>query len=274
MTLVPPIPYFGGKLMLAEEIVSHFPEHDRYCEPFMGSLAVLLAKPPERVEVVNDLDSRLVAFWRTLRDRGDELERYCALTPHSREEYNAAKKGPPPDDELENARQFFVLYTQSVAGSYIRSGWRSPGRTRKSPGVHISRFAGRFEGLVDRLAHVSIENYPWQKIVGRYLDDECMLMYVDPPYLATTRSAGDQYAEDMSSEAAHRELLTMLLAAKGPIVLSGYPSDLYSEMLADWTTVTIASTAQTGQPRTEVLYINRTPPAALFGGNDMVWEEE
>ena len=264
MTLIPPMPYFGGKTSLAPKIVELFPAHKRYCEPFMGSLAVLLAKPPEQVEVVNDIDSRLVGFWRTLRDRGDELARVCTLTPHSREEYYKAKQGPPPEDELENARQLWVLYTQSVSGAYRRGGWRPQGRTRKSTGMHFSRYAERFEGLAERLAHVSIENLPWQKLIGRFLEDPDMLMYVDPPYLDSTRTGGEQYAHDMSSPQAHVELLSYLTRAQGPIVLSAYESELYDSALSGWEKVRFPTNTQAGNPREEILYMNRPLPRVEF----------
>ena len=272
MNLVPPFPYFGGKMKIASEIVSHFPDHDRYIEPFAGSLAVLLAKPPETYEVVNDLDSRLVNFWRVLRERGDELERYCALTPHSREEYVTAKGEGVVDDELEDARRLWVLYCQSVSGAYEGAGWRAPGPTRKSPGQHFSRFHERFHGLADRLRHVSLENVEYTTILSRYRDDERALLYVDPPYLAETRSTSKEYVHDMSSEEEHRGLLESLLLMSGAVVLSGYRSPLYDEVLADWTPITIGAQTQNGGDREEMLWINRTPPPVLFGGFE--WEVE
>jgi DNA adenine methylase len=272
MTLTPPFPYFGGKQTLAAQIVSHFPEHSRYVEPFAGSLAVLLAKAPEPYEVVNDLDGRLIGFWKTLRDRGDELERACALTPHSRQEYITAKREGPSVDPVEDARRLWVLFTQSISGAYEGAGWRSPGPTRKSPGQHFSRFHERFHGLADRLRHVSLENLPYTTILSRYADDEDCLLYVDPPYLAETRSTAKEYVHDMSSPEEHRELLTHLLAHKGPVVLSGYASPLYDELLEGWTQVSIAATSQGGGERTEVLFVNRTPPPVLFGGSSL-WEE-
>jgi DNA adenine methylase len=269
---VPPFPYFGGKHRIAQQIVGHFPDHDRYCEPFAGSLAVLLAKPPEAIEVVNDLDSRLVRFWRTLRERGDELIRACELTPHSREEYENAKKGPDPDDPVEDARQLWLLYCQSISGAFEGAGWRAPGPTRKSAGQHFSRFAGRLNGLPERLAHVTLENNDYRKLITRFIDDEGCLFYVDPPYLDSTRTAGDQYRHDMSSPAEHTELIELLRQAKGPVLLSGYASDLYSELLPDWTEVQINTYTQNGAERVESLWLNRTPPEALFGG--VLWEEE
>lgn len=266
------MPYFGGKQSIAAQIVSHFPEHDRYVEPFAGSLAVLLAKAPESYEVVNDLDSRLVRFWRVLRDRGDELERYCALTPHSREEYMTAKKEGMVDDELEDARRLWILHTQSISGAYEGAGWRSPGTTRKSPGQHFSRFHQRFHGLTDRLRHVSLENVQYTTILNRYRNDEGALLYVDPPYLAETRSTKKEYVHDMSSIEEHRGLLEALLLMKGPVVLSGYASPLYDEYLGDWEQVKISTNAQAGGKREEVLWINRVNPPALFDGTEWVGE--
>jgi site-specific DNA-adenine methylase len=48
-------------------------EHTTYVEPYGGSVAVLLAKDPSRVEVYNDTLSNVVNFFRALRDR--DLER-------------------------------------------------------------------------------------------------------------------------------------------------------------------------------------------------------
>lgn len=80
----PPFPYFGGKMTIAPRIVDLLPPHQHYIEPFAGSMSVLLAKPPVKFETVNDLDGRLITFWRVLREQPAELIRRCALTPHSR----------------------------------------------------------------------------------------------------------------------------------------------------------------------------------------------
>ena len=75
-----------------------------------------IAKPVSGMETVNDLDSAVVDFWRVLRDRPQDLERVCALTPHARAEHHLAYE--PAGDDLERARRIWVLLTrkQSAAG--------------------------------------------------------------------------------------------------------------------------------------------------------------
>ena len=47
--------YPGSKWSLANWIISYFPEHHSYLEPFFGSGAVLFNKPRSNIETVNDL---------------------------------------------------------------------------------------------------------------------------------------------------------------------------------------------------------------------------
>ncbi|WP_370017835.1 DNA adenine methylase [Planotetraspora sp. GP83] len=87
------------------------PEHTHYVEPFAGSLAVLLARKPSRLETVNDLDRDLMTFWKVLRERPTELARVCALTPHSRAEQESAYGDLSDLDE------------HRTAADRLRDGW-------------------------------------------------------------------------------------------------------------------------------------------------------
>ncbi|MFM7859282.1 MAG: DNA adenine methylase, partial [Flammeovirgaceae bacterium] len=46
----PIIRYYGAKFRLYDWISQHFPSHTTYCEPFLGSAAILLQKSPAAVE--------------------------------------------------------------------------------------------------------------------------------------------------------------------------------------------------------------------------------
>ena len=164
--------YYGGKHSIAPWIVSHFPPHICYVEPFGGALSVLLHKPPARIEVANDADRLVVTFFRVLRERPDALRRAIALTPYAREECRLActPEAHDPDsglDELERARRFYVQAWQSRHGAPSRGqmGWRYerqlgahphrggrlvPGRAppphRRPPQAGAARVRGRLRG--------------------------------------------------------------------------------------------------------------------------------
>jgi site-specific DNA-adenine methylase len=65
--------YPGGKTRLLDQILPLIPDHNRYIEPFAGGLAVLLAKPRAKVEVINDLDYEVANFYRYVRFHFDAL---------------------------------------------------------------------------------------------------------------------------------------------------------------------------------------------------------
>jgi DNA adenine methylase len=259
----PPVLYFGGKAGLAPAIADLLPDHRHYVEPYCGSLAVLLAKQPSPFETVNDLDRRLVTFWRVLRDRPDDLARACEMTPHSRVEHNLAM---PLDatDELELARQVFIRLTQGRAGVLRASGsgWRyfvKPSGGTSMPD-YLDSYVDRLRPAADRLRRVSLESMPALEIIAKYGAEPDVLLYVDPPYLGATRQrTWDGYEHEMRGEADHRQLAVALHTARAAVVLSGYASDLYDRQLyPDWDRRTFqASTGQSKGDRTEVVWSNR-----------------
>ena len=103
----PPFAYYGGKTFMAKDIAALIPQDAKnYIEPFAGSLAVLLRKEPHKCEVVNDLDNRLIRFWRTLRDKPDELQHALTLTPYARAEFeHTLSVIDDPCDDVEFARR-------------------------------------------------------------------------------------------------------------------------------------------------------------------------
>ncbi|MBV6573885.1 DNA adenine methylase, partial [Acinetobacter baumannii] len=82
----PLIRYHGGKFRLSDWIISFFPNHNVYVEPFGGGASVLLNKEPSRVEVYNDLDDDVVNFFKVLRNKelAKQLAEAIYLTPYSR----------------------------------------------------------------------------------------------------------------------------------------------------------------------------------------------
>lgn len=83
------------------------------------------------------------------------------------------------------------------------------------------------------------------------------LVYCDPPYLHHTRSSARRYRFDYD-EQDHIELLEILKGLPCSVILSGYPSTVYDELLMDWGTLELQVMNQAGV-RTEKLWFNFTP---------------
>lgn len=86
------------------------------------------------------------------------------------------------------------------------------------------------------------------------------LVYCDPPYLQSTRTHDRRYRYDYS-DADHRALLSLLKGLPCAVILSGYPSALYDQILKGWQSLELQVMNQAGV-RTEKLWFNFTPGRA------------
>lgn len=280
----PPFAYYGGKTALAARIVDLMPAHRVYIEPFFGSGAVLFGKGEVGCEIVNDRDGGLVAFFRALRDRPEDLERVCRLTPYARAEYADADLDAPGIDELERARRFWVRVNQSFAKTAgRRTGWSVTTERTQSVAVSVQGRIDRFTRCAQRLARVVIEQCDGVGLIDRLATVDAVV-YADPPYLASTRTNVSHrkpadYRCDMGTPDAHERLAEALHATPATVILSGYPSPLYERLYAGWWHQDIpvrvhasnAVTVARGE-RTEVLWSNRDlGDGLLFSTNDVPW---
>lgn len=237
----PVVPYHGGKGRLAAWIVSLMPAHRVYVEPFAGSAAVLLAKAKSTHEILNDVDGNVVNFYRVLREQPDELERVVRLTPYARDEFAAATFSEDLDD-VERARRWWIRCQQSFAHTGTSAtGWSTSIKRGSNNARTVLNRIDRFADAAERLMHVTIENRDALALIREYSVPDSVV-YADPPYLQSTRSAmtkrpaGD-YEHEFATEDEHRELARVLHDARGTALVSGYPSPLYDELYAGWARV-------------------------------------
>ena len=136
----PILRYHGGKWMLAPWIISHFPAHRIYCEPFAGAASVLMRKPRTHAETINDLDGDIVNLFRVLRDlaQSQVLARQLELTPWARDEFKASYE--PAIDPIERARR-------TVARAYM--GFGTSSRRQGMTGFRARPYRESQSGVTD-----------------------------------------------------------------------------------------------------------------------------
>lgn len=106
--------------------------------------------------------------------------------------------------------------------------------------------------LADSLAWLAA--YPFQ-------GDE--FIYVDPPYLISTRR---QHRPIYRYELRDQDHITLLAVLKGlpcKVMVSGYWSELYAQALAGWHTATFEAITRGGGMATEYLWMNYPTPIEL-----------
>ncbi|SGZ09665.1 DNA adenine methylase, partial [Moritella viscosa] len=99
--------------------------------------------------------------------------------------------------------------------------------------------------LINVCAHKFLSNY-------QFIGDE--VVYADPPYMGETRTSHNRYKYEYD-DADHIELLTLLKNLPCAVIISGYPSALYDELLKDWNCIELQAMTR-GGPRTEKIWFN------------------
>lgn len=234
----PALRYFGAKFRLAPWIIGQFPPHTCYVEPFGGAGGVLLRKEPSLYEVYNDLDGEVVNFFRMLREHPEDLVRAIHLTPYSREEQRLSFEPTDGLSDLERARRLYVRCWQTHGGG--RTQWQSGWRYQVTNKRGKSQLADwnqtdHLEAIIQRLKSVQIEHDDAIRVIERF-DSADTLFYVDPPYLASTRSVrwrDKAYTCELDEE-YHHNLASALNRIQGMALVSGKPSGLYDELYTGW----------------------------------------
>ena len=230
-----PLTYYGGKQMLARQIVEMMPPHRSYLEPFAGGAAVLFAKPPAERETINDLDGTVMRFWRALRERPDDLAAAVAATPYGRAEWKASRA--PAEDDVEAARRLLVEIDQSFSRS--RESWSLPsigaGRGRWQPGTWAN-LPPKIIAAAERLRGVCLEHEDALSLIPRW-DRPDALIYADPPYAGAMRTQPSKGYREDDAETLWPLLVDALLDLRhASVILSGYPCEA-AERLDGWSMI-------------------------------------
>ncbi|WP_028320361.1 DNA adenine methylase [Desulfatiglans anilini] len=208
-----PLAYIGGKSKLSKMIIEMMPEHKSYCEVFAGAALVFFRKPPSKYEVINDLDSDLVAFYRVLQNHLEEFLRQFKWVLASREWFEDWKRQLPAGGLTDIQRAARYYYVQRLC-----FGGRVRGRTfgtapMSRPRINLVRIEEELSEVHLRLAAVTIENLSWQNFIKKY-DRSETLFYLDPPYFKAPFYAHNLVLAD------YQEMAEILGGIKSRFILS------------------------------------------------------
>ncbi len=95
------------------------------------------------------------------------------------------------------------------------------------------------------------------RFLAEFPFDGTELVYSDPPYLRGARKSSRRYRHDYE-DADHAALLELLQGLPCAVMVSGYPSALYDELLGGWRSVSLQVMNQAGVV-TEKVWFNFAP---------------
>lgn len=247
--------YYGGKWNIAEWVISHFPNHGTYVEVFGGALSVFMKKQPSKLEVVNDLDARIVNLYRAIRNQESarHLQLLLDLTPYSRNEYRFCQEESL--STLEDARRIICASFMGVGSSILdkTTGFRNSKSSNTSPPDSFRNYVEAFQMFHERMKRVMIEQLDWSEMIAKY-DSPETLFYFDPPYIHETRHETKRgYAFEMTND-DHEKLVVALNSLKGKAILSGYDHEIYGG-LSYWHKVTKEARVQQDGTKVECLWL-------------------
>lgn len=219
--------YHGGKYYLAPWIISYFPEHSTYVEPFCGGCNVFLQKDPVP-SYLNDLNFDTY----NLLDVANRYPR-SLQTDLTGLEYNEATfkewQEKVCTDSLGRAVKEYVLRRMSRGSTGKSFAWQN--RLRGGKPGSINSWETSITNILpvsQKLSWATLSNLSYEEM-SKY-DSPDTLFYLDPPYLKETRVSKKVYSCEMTTT-DHEKMLDWALSLKGKVVISGYNYPIYHNKL-------------------------------------------
>lgn len=252
-----PIKYYGGKSYMTTNIINEFPPYfEVYVEGFGGGASVLFSKEQNGIEIYNDLGDNVYSLFKVISDKQhfNRLKELLELTPYSnklREEYKEKLKGKL--DIVERAYYFIYVNRTSFNGV---GGFSTTRLVRRGMSKSTSDYLSMIDKLPEihnRLSSVIVENRDIFELIEKY-DAENTFMYLDPPYVKSTRTSSTNYEKEMSDE-DHKKLINTIKNCKSKILISGYDHEIYRELEDTFKRIEFQS-PNTCSDRIEILWKN------------------
>ena len=197
----------------------------------VGSLAVLLAKPPCEMETVNDLHGDMINLARVIQDTdlGFELYDKLARTLYSEELFRDSKarwiSGTVPNEQADIGRayDYFVVSWMGLNGVSGTARYNYPFALRwcRGGGQGARRWQSVVESMPDwhrRLRNVVVIRRDAFEVLENIKDDSDTAVYCDPPYFEKS----DKYLHEFADGDHQRLAESLKRFTKTRVVVSYY----------------------------------------------------
>ncbi len=189
----------AGKKRLSKRLAAMLPAHKTYVEPFAGSAAVLFAKEPAPVEVINDADPEIAEAYKLLKKLTPaDLARLKKLPWVGDEKTFKGLLDAKPNSDVERLHRF--LYLTHFSYGKMRGRSFSPSVV----GVEAKTIK-RIEEFAPRLKKVKVYGGDYEKVVRKY-DSKDTAFFLDPPYPGYNVDVGES---DFDEERFFKLLTTL-----------------------------------------------------------------
>lgn len=217
-----PLNYMGSKIDSLDQIYPHLPFSEIFVDACSGSGQVLLGKPKVKLEVLNDRNAGIAAFYRCLQtpETMDKLIQTIELMPHSRELFmDGLENWMKEQDQVIRAAKWYYLIQCSFGGKGQYFGRVTKGYSNIWDKIHGN--VALFAGVHERLKGVLIENADWRQLIKDF-DGHDTVFYFDPPYF----DANVYYHNFRKQD--HLDMCAAIHQCDGFVALSGYENEIYN----------------------------------------------
>ena len=165
---------------------------------------------------------------------------------------------------IDRAYKFLYVNRTSFNGT---GGFSVSNYVKRNMSKSTSDYLSMIDGLRDvheRLSAVVIEHKDIMDILNKY-DAENVFLYLDPPYVHSTRKSTARYNQEMTDE-QHEAMLEKVISMKSKIMISGYDCELYDKYLQNWEKIKFES-PNVFSESTEVIWMNYLPKKTIKRNN-------
>jgi DNA adenine methylase len=233
-----------------------------YLEPFGGAASVLLNKRKSVREVYNDAHLPTANIFLNLVKESKALTEQIQKIEYKEENFKTALEHNFQYDTVESAVNELVLRRMSRGGMKKHFSWSTRLRGGRPGDLNAwETFKEKQLSLIcERIAHIEVYSLCALKVIEGYLDDDQLLLYLDPPYVFRTRTAKKVYDCELTDD-QHLRLAQLANLCKGKVIVSGYDCPMYQELYKGWRCLykempNNSGQGKTKQRRLEALWLN------------------